>query len=67
MPFLLETELKAHGGVYDKAEQSFGVKVVVSGRTGNLVTGQNPPSAVEIGKVLVTVIDKLKSSKPCLV
>ncbi|KAK1460783.1 ThiJ/PfpI family protein [Colletotrichum melonis] len=45
MPFLLETELKNHGGRYVKADQPFGVKVVTSGKDGRLITGQNPPSA----------------------
>ncbi|KAL6406562.1 ThiJ/PfpI family protein [Ilyonectria robusta] len=49
MPFLLEDELRNHGGKYEKADQLFGVKVVVSGKSGNLVTGQNPPSAGVIG------------------
>lgn len=56
MPFLLEDELKKHGGRYEKADQLFGVKVVVSGKYGRLVTGQNPPSAGAIGKVLLEVI-----------
>ncbi|KAH8686186.1 class I glutamine amidotransferase-like protein [Ilyonectria robusta] len=61
MPFLLEDELRNHGGKYEKADQLFGVKVVVSGKSGNLVTGQNPPSAGVIGKTLVEVIQKLQS------
>ncbi|KAH7141042.1 class I glutamine amidotransferase-like protein [Dactylonectria macrodidyma] len=61
MPFLLEDELRNHGGEYVKADQPFGVKVVVSGKTGNLVTGQNPPSAGAIGKTLVEVIQKRQS------
>ncbi|KAH6866238.1 class I glutamine amidotransferase-like protein [Thelonectria olida] len=58
MPFLLEDELRNHGGKYEKADQLFGVKVVVS---GNLVTGQNPLSAGAIGKTLVEVIQKRQS------
>jgi putative intracellular protease/amidase len=42
MPFLLKDELKKHGGKYEKADQLFSVRVVIS---RNLVTGQNPPSA----------------------
>ncbi|KAH7144178.1 class I glutamine amidotransferase-like protein [Dactylonectria estremocensis] len=61
MPFLLENELRNHGGKYEKADQLFGVKVVVSGKSGNLVTGQNPPSAGVIGKTLVEVIQKHQS------
>lgn len=61
MPFLLEDELRNHGGKYEKADQLFGVKVVVSGKSGNLVTGQNPPSAGVIGQTLVEVIQKHQS------
>ncbi|KAL5324794.1 hypothetical protein ACEPPN_005912 [Leptodophora sp. 'Broadleaf-Isolate-01'] len=45
MPFLLEMELKNHRAIYVKAGQPFGVKTVVSGKDGKLITGQNPPSA----------------------
>ena len=55
MPFLLETELKRRGAKYEKADGLFGVKVVVSGREGKLVTGQNPPSAAVIGNALLQV------------
>lgn len=58
MPFLLEDEMKKNGGIYQKADKPFGVKTVVSGRDGNLVTGQNPPSAGVIGKVLVEVLKR---------
>ncbi|EQB52168.1 hypothetical protein CGLO_08245 [Colletotrichum gloeosporioides Cg-14] len=59
MPFLLETEMKNHGAHYVKADQLFGVKIVVSGKDGRLITGQNPPSAGVIGKTLVEAIGKL--------
>jgi len=49
MPFLLETRIKEQGGLYEKAKEDWGVKVVVDGR---LVTGQNPASATELGKEL---------------
>ncbi|KAH9203384.1 ThiJ/PfpI family protein [Leptodontidium sp. 2 PMI_412] len=58
MPFLLETELKNHHAIYVKADQAFGVKTVVSGKNGKLITGQNPPSAGVIGGVL---LDALKA------
>ncbi|KAF5606155.1 uncharacterized protein FSUBG_6172 [Fusarium subglutinans] len=58
MPFLLEDKLKEHGGQYEKADQLFGVKVVTSGKDENLITGQNPPSAGVIGKVLLQAIQK---------
>ena len=56
MPFLLETELKNHGANYVKADQPFGVKTVVSGKNGKLITGQNPPSAGVIGGVLLEAL-----------
>lgn len=42
VPFLLETELKALGGKYEKAPEAWASHVVVD---GNLYTGQNPASA----------------------
>jgi hypothetical protein len=42
VPFLLETELKALGGKYEKAAEPWASHVVVD---GNLYTGQNPASA----------------------
>lgn len=59
MPFLLEDAIKKNGGIYRKADALFGAKTVVSGRDGNLVTGQNPPSASVIGNVLVEVLQKI--------
>ncbi|KAG4432901.1 hypothetical protein IFR05_011619 [Cadophora sp. M221] len=56
MPFLLETELKNHQAIYVKADQPFGVKTVVSGKNGKLITGQNPPSAGVIGDVLLEAL-----------
>ncbi|KAI8721431.1 DJ-1 protein-PfpI domain-containing protein [Fusarium sp. LHS14.1] len=58
MPFLLEDKLQEHRGQYVKADQLFGVKVVTSGKSENLITGQNPPSAGVIGKVLSEAILK---------
>jgi putative intracellular protease/amidase len=42
VPFLLETELKALGGKYEKAPEAWASWVVAD---GNLYTGQNPASA----------------------
>ena len=56
MPFLLETELRKNGEVYEKAEGPFGAKVV-SGRDGLLlITGLNPASAAVIGEVLIRAV-----------
>ncbi|UPK89476.1 hypothetical protein LCI18_000411 [Fusarium solani-melongenae] len=61
MPFLLENKLQEHRGQYEKADQLFSVKVVTSGKGENLITGQNPPSAGVIGKVLLEAIRKRAS------
>ncbi|GFF26105.1 glutathione-independent glyoxalase hsp3102 [Aspergillus lentulus] len=53
MPFLLESDLRKNGALYEKADDLFGVKVLASGKDGKLVTGQNPPSATVIGKALI--------------
>ncbi|RHZ54898.1 type 1 glutamine amidotransferase domain-containing protein [Aspergillus thermomutatus] len=53
MPFLLESELRKKGAVYEKADGLFGVKVLASGKNGKLITGQNPPSSTVIGEALI--------------
>ncbi|EHA27750.1 hypothetical protein ASPNIDRAFT_137040, partial [Aspergillus niger ATCC 1015] len=45
MSFLLETELREYGGIYEKAVGRFGVKVLTSGENGKLYTGQNTSSS----------------------
>lgn len=56
MPFLLESELRNRGATYESADGLFGVKVVISGNGGKLVTGQNPPSAAIIGDILLNIM-----------
>lgn len=58
MPFMLETELvkKAGETSFEKAEQPFGSKVVVSGKGGKLLTGQNPASAGPLGEAILEAI-----------
>jgi len=57
MPFMLETELqKNSGGKFEKASQPWGEKVVVSGKKGNLITGQNPGSAAGLGEAVLKAI-----------
>lgn len=56
MPFPLESELRNRGGKYESADGLFGVKVVVSGKGGKLITGQNPPSAAVIGDTLLQAL-----------
>lgn len=53
MPALLEDEIKRVGGSYVKADEPWGVKVVVSGQ---VITGQNPASAHAVGKALAEAI-----------
>ncbi len=49
VPFLVEDELKAKGGVYSKGED-WGSYVV---RDGLLITGQNPASSAEAAQLLL--------------
>ena len=49
VPFLVEDELKAKGGVYSKGPD-WGSYVV---RDGLLITGQNPGSSAEAAAVLL--------------
>lgn len=49
VPFLLEDELKAEGGIYSKTKD-MGVHVVSDGL---LITGQNPTSSVDAAKMLL--------------
>ncbi|CCO35498.1 putative chaperone protein HSP31 OS=Saccharomyces cerevisiae (strain ATCC 204508 / S288c) GN=HSP31 PE=1 SV=1 [Rhizoctonia solani AG-1 IB] len=53
VPFLLEDRIKELGGKYTKATDPFGVKVVVD---GNLITGQNPASALEVGEAILKAL-----------
>ncbi|KAJ7592004.1 class I glutamine amidotransferase-like protein [Mycena floridula] len=55
IPFLLEDEITALGGKYEKAADLFGVKVVVD---GNLYTGQNPNSAGPLAKEILAALNK---------
>ncbi|KAI9811761.1 MAG: hypothetical protein M1827_005306 [Pycnora praestabilis] len=52
MPFPLETSLdKSSGGMYEKAAEPWGAKVVVA-KDGKLITGQNPASATGVGEAI---------------
>lgn len=56
VPFLLEDELKKHGGIYSKGEDwSSYVK-----QDGLLITGQNPASAEASAKLLVNYLKEKK-------
>ncbi len=54
VPFMLETKLTEHGGIFEKAGL-WQEKVVVDGR---LITGQNPASAKKVGEELLKVLQK---------
>jgi putative intracellular protease/amidase len=58
VPFLVEDELKAKGGVYSQGPD-WGSYVV---RDGLLVTGQNPASSAEAADVLLAVLDELATA-----
>jgi len=53
VPFLLEDKLKEVGARFVKAEEPWGVKVVVDGK---LITGQNPASARPLGQAVVKAV-----------
>ncbi|CAK41995.1 hypothetical protein AnigIFM63604_000192 [Aspergillus niger] len=53
MSFLLETELRKYGGIYEKAVGRFGVKVLTSGENGKLYTGQNTSSSALVGDNII--------------
>lgn len=54
VPFMLQSKLQERGGIFDGAKP-WSDHVVVDGR---LVTGQNPQSALTLGKKLVDVLKK---------
>lgn len=56
MPFMLETQLEANGGKVLKADP-WAAKVVVSGKNGKLITGQNPASAAPIGAAILKAME----------
>lgn len=53
MPFLLQTALEEKGGIFDGASP-WSDHVVIDGR---LITGQNPQSALSLGKALLNALD----------
>ena len=54
VPFMLQTALEGHGGIF-KGGKPWSDTVVVDGR---LVTGQNPMSALSLGKKLLELLQK---------
>jgi putative intracellular protease/amidase len=54
VPFLLETKITEElGGIYEKAPQAWGVKVVVDGK---LLTGENPASAGPLAEAILKAL-----------
>ena len=54
---MLETELnKNSGGKFVKAAEPWAAKVVVAGKDGKLITGQNPSSAAPMGEAVLKAI-----------
>ncbi|KAG9004153.1 hypothetical protein FRB90_011054 [Tulasnella sp. 427] len=53
VPFLLEDEILAKGGLYVKATEPWAEKVVVD---GNLITGQNPGSSKAVGVAILRAL-----------
>jgi putative intracellular protease/amidase len=58
VPFLLEDELKARGGIYSKKEDWASYVVV----DGLLITGQNPASSEEAARKLVALLEEQKAT-----
>ena len=56
MPFMLEDLLGLNGGKFEKATSPWEAKVVVAGKDGRLITGQNPASAGPLGKAVYQAI-----------
>lgn len=54
MPFLLQTALQDEGGIFD-GSAPWTDHVVIDGR---LITGQNPQSALSLGKALLQALEK---------
>ncbi|KAF7369508.1 hypothetical protein MVEN_00280600 [Mycena venus] len=62
VPFLLEDKLKSLGATFEKADELWGVKVVVD---GHLITGQNPKSAKFVGEAILKAL-KYERMQECL-
>ena len=56
VPFLTETELSARGGLYRKAEDPWQAFAIADQKEGRLITGQNPASGAEVGRLVVKAL-----------
>ncbi len=61
MPFKLQDEISAKGATFVKALLPFLSRVVVS---ENIITGQNPASAKNLGKAVATAVGALMAEPP---
>ncbi|CAM3924023.1 type 1 glutamine amidotransferase domain-containing protein [Pseudomonas wadenswilerensis] len=58
VPYLTETELKARGGLYLKAEEPWLPFAIADQKEGRLITGQNPASAGVVADLVVAALKK---------
>lgn len=56
VPYLTETELSARGGLYCKAEEPWQAFAIADQKEGRLITGQNPASGAEVGRLVVAAL-----------
>jgi putative intracellular protease/amidase len=55
VPYLLESKLRELGAAFECNEENFAPHAV---RDGRLVTGQNPRSSEEVGRLMITALDE---------
>ena len=56
MPFALKSRLReksGDAGLFQKANELYASKIVVSGKRDRLITGQNPASSAAIGDAIL--------------
>ncbi|ROL73898.1 type 1 glutamine amidotransferase domain-containing protein [Pseudomonas vranovensis] len=58
VPYLTETELKARGGLYRKAEEPWQAFAIADQKDGRLITGQNPASGGAVADLVVAALKK---------
>ncbi|MGF6593866.1 type 1 glutamine amidotransferase domain-containing protein [Pseudomonas sp. 2835] len=58
VPYLTETELKARGGLYRKAEEPWQAFAIADQKEGRLITGQNPASGGAVADLVLTALKK---------
>ncbi|QVM98977.1 type 1 glutamine amidotransferase domain-containing protein [Pseudomonas sp. SORT22] len=58
VPYLTETELKARGGLYRKAEEPWQAFAIADQKDGRLITGQNPASGGAVADLVLAALKK---------